>query len=473
MPCSRDFLLSLSKFSCPPPRTLRRRVFFFNLKSCSSSSVINSISSSTTSTFSSSTFPHSSLISSSHLKSKSSFFNSNSSNSSHNSSKLLKSINISFLNIRSLNNKFIYVFNLLSYSNLDFLALSETWHESSSSPSLISACPPSYAFLELARAPQNPLSTSFSPYGGICLFYKFTFSSSKTSHPNFKSFESFVSSFKFGTLTLFIAVIYRPPSSFSSFINDFSALLEFLYTLSSSFYIVGDFNIQFNIKTNFYTNKFLELLELFNLSQHCHFPSHSSGKTIDFLITSSFIKPISILAHPVSFSDHYFIQSSFPASPIKLSSTVKVATRSWSQLDKTLFIQLLSASSFDSSSFTDVDDFVLALDSLLTNTLNVLLLNKSFTYRLSSFKAPWFDDECVTSKRTLRKLERSYRSSPSSFSHVLWLSHLSTYRSLLHSKHSNFLISSINSASSRWKNLNRILSKQSPHPPFSSQDFQN
>ena len=164
----------------------------------------------TTSTFFRSTFPQSSLMSSFHLKSKSSFLNSNSSNSSHNSSKLLKSINISFLNIRSSNNKFIHVFNLLSDSNLDFLALSETWHE------------------------------------------------------------------------------------------------------------------------------FLELLELFNLSQHCHFPSHSSGNTIDFLITSSFINPISILADPVFFSDHYFIQSSFLSSPIKLSSTVKVSTRSWSQFDKTL-----------------------------------------------------------------------------------------------------------------------------------------
>ena len=118
----------------------------------------------------------------------------------------------------------------------------------------------------------------------------------------------------------------------------------------------------------------------------------------------------------------------------------------------------------NSSFFTDVDDFVLALKSLLSNTLNVLLPIKPFTYR------------CVTSKRTLRKLERSYRSSPSSFSHVLWLFHLSTYRSLLHSKNSNFLISSINSASFfsfRWKNHNRILSKQSPSPPFSSQDFQD
>ena len=185
MPCFRDFLLSFSKFSSLSPRTVRRRVFFFNLKSCSSS-VLNSISSSTTSTFSSSTFSHCFLISFFHLKSKSFFLNSNSSNSSHNSSKLLKSINISFLYIKSPNNKFIHVFNLLSDSNLDFLALSETWHESAFSP-LISACPPSYSLLELAYAPQNPLSTSFSTYGKICLFYKSTFSSSKTFHPNFKS----------------------------------------------------------------------------------------------------------------------------------------------------------------------------------------------------------------------------------------------------------------------------------------------
>ena len=235
MPRSRDFLLSLSKFSSPFPRTVRQRVFFFNLISCSSS-VLNSISSFTISTLFNSTFPHCSLISSSHLKSESSFLNSNSSNSFHNFSKLLKSINISFLNIRSLNNKFIHVFNLLSDSNLHFLALSKTWHESASSPSLISPCPPSYSFLELARALQNPLSTSFSIYRGICLFYKSTFSSSKIFHPNFKSFKFFVTSFKFGTLTLFIAVIYRPPSSsLSSFISDFCALLQFLYTLSSPF----------------------------------------------------------------------------------------------------------------------------------------------------------------------------------------------------------------------------------------------
>ena len=225
-------------------------------------------------------------------------------------------------------------------------------------------------------------------------------------------------------------------------------------------------NIQFNDKTNFYTNK---LFELFNLSLPCHFSSHSSGNTIDVFITSSFIKPTSILTHPVSFSDHHLMQPSFSTNPIKLSFTVKVSTRSWPQLDEKLFIQLFSASSFNSSFFTDVDDFVFALDFLFTNTLNVLLPIKSFNYHFSSFKAPWFDGKCVTSKRTLRKLERSYSSSPSSSFHVLLLSHLSTYRFLHHSKHSNFSISFINSYSSsaRWKNFNRILSKRFPPPFFS------
>ena len=274
-----------------------------------------------------------------YLNSKSFFFNSKSSNSSHNSSKLLKSINISFLNIRSLNNESIYVFNLLSDSNLDFLALSKIWHKHASSPSFSPACPPSYSFLELTRASQNPLFTTFSTYRGICFFLNLPLPPPRL-HPDFKSFESFVSSSKYGTLTLFIAVIYRPPSSFSSFINDFAALLKFLYTLFSLFYIVVEFNVQFNNKINFYTKKFLEL---FNHSQHCHFSSHSSGNTIDLFITSTFIKPISILAHPISFSDHHLIQSSFPTNPIKLSSIVKVSTRSWSQLDKTLFIQAYGA----------------------------------------------------------------------------------------------------------------------------------
>ena len=201
--------------------------------------------------------------------------------------------------------------------------------------------------------------------------------------------------------------------------------------------------------------------------------SHSSSNTIDLFITSSFIKPIVfLLTQYPSLITILFNLLSLP-TPLNSPLLQRYLLSLGFNLTKH-FIQLLSASSFDSFSFTDVDDFVFALDSLFTNTLNVLLPIKAFTYHLSSFKALWFDGERVTSKRTLRKLKRSYRSSPSSSSHVLWLSHPSTYRSLLHTKHSNFLICYINSASSssfRWKNLNRIFSKQSPPPPFSSQDF--
>ena len=109
IPCSRDFLLGLSKFSSPPYRIVKRDVFFLNLESCSSLSVLKIISSSTTSFFSSFKPSHSSLISSFHFKSKSFYFKPKSSNSSYYSLKFFKSINISFLNIRSLNNKSIHV----------------------------------------------------------------------------------------------------------------------------------------------------------------------------------------------------------------------------------------------------------------------------------------------------------------------------------------------------------------------------
>ena len=43
------------------------------------------------------------------------------------------------------------IYNLLTSNNLDILALSETWHESSTSPSLLSSIPPNYTFLDVSR----------------------------------------------------------------------------------------------------------------------------------------------------------------------------------------------------------------------------------------------------------------------------------------------------------------------------------
>ena len=75
----------------------------------------------------------------------------------------------------------------------------------------------------------------------------------------------------------------------------------------------------------------------------------------------------------------------------------------------------------------------------LFNLLDILAPLKSFKYRLSSKKAPWFDHECILSKRSVRKFERAFRSSLSlsSMEGMERLAHISP--SLLFNEHSSYL----------------------------------
>ena len=167
-------------------------------------------------------------------------------------------LNIGLINIRSINSKSIYISDLISYNSLDLFAVTETWHESASSPSLITASPSGFSFVELARPPSNPLSSKHSSYGRVCLFYRSIFSISVDSSSfNFSTFKCLFTSFNINSFKFNLVVVYRPPSSsLSLFLNDFHHLSESLYSLSIPFFILGDFNISFNKVNDSYVLKF-------------------------------------------------------------------------------------------------------------------------------------------------------------------------------------------------------------------------
>ena len=222
-------------------------------------------------------------------------------NETHNFSKLCRSIVIFFLNVRSVKNNFIYVFNLFSDSKIFFLVLSETWNESAFSLSFISSCPFFYSALEFARVSQNPLLILLFSTNLLFLLRKVLILVSNLFDLLFPLSNM--------VLTLFIAITYRSPSSsLSSFNSDLSAFFEFLYTFS--------FFIFFVYKNSFYTNKFIQLVELFNLFQHCHFFSHFSGNAFDLLIKLFYISFYSVHAQSVFFINHPFIQSFFLTTPL-------------------------------------------------------------------------------------------------------------------------------------------------------------
>lgn len=86
-------------------------------------------------------------------------------------------------------------------------------------------------------------------------------------------------------------VVYRPPYTRknkctpSKFFEESTSLLEGLHLSRVKTILAGDFNLHMDNANNTDSAAFMELLDLFSLHNHVDFPTHSSGHTLDLVIT--------------------------------------------------------------------------------------------------------------------------------------------------------------------------------------------
>ena len=82
-------------------------------------------------------------------------------------------------------------------------------------------------------------------------------------------------------------IIYRPPdSSYSSFFQDFSRLLEQVLTDAISHIIIsGDFNLHVENLKNHHARQFIDNLDPFGLKQNVMEGTYVHGQTLDPVIT--------------------------------------------------------------------------------------------------------------------------------------------------------------------------------------------
>ena len=74
-------------------------------------------------------------------------------------------------------------------------------------------------------------------------------------------------------------------SSAAKLFEEFPTFLHSLAIVPSFLLIVGDFNLHVNDASDRSAQRFLRLLEAFNLKQHVWVPTHRSGNTLDLVIT--------------------------------------------------------------------------------------------------------------------------------------------------------------------------------------------
>eukprot|EP00918_Siedleckia_nematoides_P107113 GHVU01233532.1.p1 GENE.GHVU01233532.1~~GHVU01233532.1.p1 ORF type:complete len:124 (+),score=3.88 GHVU01233532.1:223-594(+) len=118
--------------------------------------------------------------------------------------------------------------------------------------------------------------------------------------------------------SLLLPVVYRPPYSpqhqytVTQFCDDFADFLGLLGSCNQDVIISGDFNIHYNKMENNDTKLYMEVLSYFNLQQHVSCPTHSSGNTLDHIISSKSPKTTMVLTTPsedLIISDHSVISS--------------------------------------------------------------------------------------------------------------------------------------------------------------------
>ena len=104
-----------------------------------------------------------------------------------------------------------------------------------------------------------------------------------------------VSSFEFLEITLSLhlqnirmAILYRPghPGTDRAFMEEFGQFLEILSVCREKLVICGDFNYwPDNPSLKPYTNEFMSLLDINNMSNYVQVPTHVSGHILDLLLT--------------------------------------------------------------------------------------------------------------------------------------------------------------------------------------------
>ena len=199
-------------------------------------------------------------------------------------------------------------------------------------------------------------------------------------------------------------------SSTSLFFEEFSRLLEALVTPPGSLLMAGDFNFHVDVPSDRDAQRFLRLLETFNLKQHINVPTHRSGHTLDLVITRSDENVASKFdVYDPSISDH-FVVTCMLSLPKTSFERKEICCRKLKSIDMQTFRDEISNSALASPSsiVDDLEQLTAVYDLTLSSLVDkhAPLKTRIVTVRPS---ASWYNENIMTEKRKRRKLERRWR----------------------------------------------------------------
>ena len=201
---------------------------------------------------------------------------------------------------------------------------------------------------------------------------------------------------------------------------------------------------------------FLDLLSSMGLHQHIDFPTHTSGNTLDLLISRTLNSDLIQDVRPGTyFSDHCLALFTINISVPQLSRK-KVSFRKTKVIDITAFMEDLSASRLCQDPPSEPVELVNCYNTTLAGLLDrhAPLKTKTVTVRL---QVPWYSEEIREAKRVRRRAERKWRTTRSVADLVSFKRHKNHVTHLLKEAKSAFLTDFISQNSDNQGKLFRAV----------------
>ena len=317
----------------------------------------------------------------------------------------MNTLQSSLWNVCSLNNKLPDLMEHILDRGSDVVFLTETWLQDDENAITAEIKTYGYRLLHDRRKDREKARG-----GGVGILVRSTLIAKQLSVKHFHSFEHTIVKMPLAKKKiLYLISVYRLQYvAVSTFMEEFSELLD-LYTVPyEHFVIAGDFNIHFESESS-NAKQFKDLLHLYDLKQSILSPTHVKGHTLDLVITSMHSIPSDISVAEIDLSHHYLVDFKLKAEPNTYEQKL-ITYRSTKNVDLAKFTK-------------DVEDQLNALpptDDLATKVSNynsamTKIVDDHTCLKTRKMKivpdAPWFDVEYANLRKLRRNAEKKYRRS--------------------------------------------------------------
>ena len=358
-----------------------------------------------------------------------------------------KTLKFGVVNARSVCNKVDIISDIIYSEKLDILAICETWITDESKHILDQIRPSDYTVLHIPRQEKRG--------GGVGIICKSTLKPGQDNSTTFDSFEHVIIRTTFKHTRLTIVNLYRPPSSsLGQFFEDLASLLDELCTSTTPILICGDFNIHVQNDTDANKKRLDDILFRYDLSQHVKGPTHTSGNTLDLVLTRACDNILDSAETSCLVSDHFLVSGYLnftdPPSTAKPSAFRKIADINLDKFKKDICEKI-------NTEYDDLDSLIEHFDSTLTSILDS---HAPVQHRKGKAKPiqPWYDNDIHVARRQRRALERKWKKKPGD---IIIKANLqaasSSYNKLITTKKTAFHNKQVTENAGNSKNLFKIV----------------